>query len=120
MNPILLAAIIVVALIILLWFFPVALWFQSVLSGVYVSLVQLVLMRWRGVNPNTIVMAMITGTKAGLSLKANELEAHYLAKGNVPKVVMALISANRRCRCRSTPRSSTPLRYRPWPRTESS
>ena len=95
MNPILLAAIIVVALIILLWFFPVALWFQSVLSGVYVSLVQLVLMRWRGVNPNTIVMAMITGTKAGLSLKANELEAHYLAKGNVPKVVMALISANK-------------------------
>ena len=89
MNPILLAAIIIVSLIIVLWFFPVALWFQAVLSGVYVSLLQLVLMRWRGVNPHTIVMAMITGTKAGLTLKVNELEAHYLAKGNVPKVVMA-------------------------------
>lgn len=84
-----------VALIIILWFFPVALWFQALLSGVYVPLIQLVLMRWRGVNPKTIVYAMITGTKAGLTLKANELEAHYLAKGNVGKVVMALISANK-------------------------
>lgn len=95
MEPVLLAAIIVVALIIILWFFPVALWFQALLSGVHVSLVQLLLMRWRSVNPKTIVNAMITGNKAGLSLKANELEAHYLAKGNVNKVVMALISANK-------------------------
>ena len=89
------AAIALVALIILLWFFPVTLWFQAVLSGVHIPLVQLVLMRWRGVNPNIIVIAMITGTKAGLSLKANELEAHYLAKGNVVKVVNALISADK-------------------------
>lgn len=89
------AAIIIVALIIFLWFFPVPLWFQALLSGVRVSLIHLVLMRWRGVNPNTIVIAMVTGTKAGLNLKANELEAHYLAKGNVGKVVMALISANK-------------------------
>lgn len=95
MDFVILAAIIVVALIIILWFFPVALWFQALLSGVHVSLIQLILMRWRGVNPKTIVMAMITGTKAGLVLKVNELEAHYLAKGNVTKVVMALISANK-------------------------
>ena len=88
-------AIIFVALIILLWFFPVALWFQAILSGVRVSLLQLVLMRWRGVNSNTIVIALITGTKAGLTLRANELEAHYLAKGNVVKVVNALISADK-------------------------
>ena len=88
-------AILVVALIILLWFFPVAIWFQAILSGVRISLIHLVLMRWRRVNPNTIVMALITGTKAGLKLKANDLEAHYLAKGNVGKVVMALISANK-------------------------
>ena len=88
-------ALIFAALVILLWFFPVTLWFQAILSGVRVSLLQLVLMRWRGVNPNTIVMALITGTKAGLTLKANELEAHYLAKGNVVKVVNALISADK-------------------------
>ena len=58
-------AIAFVALVILLWFFPVTLWFQAILSGVHIPLIQLVLMRWRGVNPNTIVIAMITGTKAG-------------------------------------------------------
>ncbi|MBQ0044232.1 MAG: flotillin-like protein FloA [Bacteroidales bacterium] len=85
----------VVGLLILLWFFPVALWFQALISGVRISLIQLVLMRWRGVSPNVIVMAMVTGTKAGLNLKANELEAHYLAKGHVPKVINALISADK-------------------------
>ena len=84
-----------VALMIFLWFFPVTLWFQALISGVKISLIQLVLMRWRKVPPGTIVMAMITGTKAGLTLYANELEAHYLAKGNVPKVVNALISADK-------------------------
>lgn len=88
-------AIAVVGLIIFLWFFPVTLWFQALISGVKISLIQLVLMRWRKVPPGTIVMAMVTGTKAGLKLDANELEAHYLAKGNVPNVVNALISADK-------------------------
>ena len=73
-------AVAIVALIILLWFFPVTLWFQALISGVRISLIQLVLMRWRKVPPSTIVMAMVTGTKAGLKLDANALEAHYLAK----------------------------------------
>ena len=62
-------AVAIVALIILLWFFPVTLWFQALISGVRISLIQLVLMRWRKVPPSTIVMAMVTGTKAGLKLK---------------------------------------------------
>lgn len=85
----------IVGLVVFLWFFPVALWFQAMISGVRISLIQLVLMRWRGVSPSTIVMAMVTGTKAGLTLHPNELEAHYLAKGDVPKVVNALISADK-------------------------
>lgn len=84
-----------VGLTILLWFFPITLWFQALISGVKMSLLQLVLMRWRKVPPGTIVMAMITGTKAGLELNPNELEAHFLAKGNVSKVVNALISADK-------------------------
>ena len=84
-----------VGLLILLWFFPITLWFQALISGVRISLIQLVLMRWRKVPPGTIVIAMITGTKAGLKLDANSLEAHYLAKGNVIKVVNALISADK-------------------------
>ncbi len=85
----------IVGFFILLWFFPITLWFQALISGVRINLIQLVLMRWRKVPPSTIVMAMITGTKAGLSLDANALEAHYLAKGNVGKVVNALISADK-------------------------
>ena len=84
-----------IGLLILLWFFPVTLWFQALISGVRISLIQLVLMRWRKVPPGTIVMAMITGTKAGLKLDPNSLEAHFLAKGNVTKVVNALISADK-------------------------
>ena len=89
------AAVAIVGLLIFLWFFPVALWFQALISGVKISLLQLVLMRWRKVPPGTIVMAMVTGTKAGLKLDANELEAHYLAKGHVPNVANALISADK-------------------------
>ncbi|MCR5277196.1 MAG: flotillin-like protein FloA [Bacteroidales bacterium] len=95
MTAILWIVVVLVALIVFLWMFPVTLWFQALLSGVHISLIQLILMRWRAVNPKTVVMALITGTKAGLTLKANELEAHYLARGNVAKVVMALISANK-------------------------
>lgn len=97
MPPMILVWVVVaiVGLLILLWFFPVTMWFQALISGVKISLIQLVLMRWRKVPPGTIVMAMITGTKAGLKLNVNELEAHYLAKGNVIKVVNALISADK-------------------------
>jgi uncharacterized protein YqfA (UPF0365 family) len=54
---------------------------------------QLIIMRWRKVPPGVIVSAMIEGWKAGLELSRDELEAHYLAGGHVPKVVHALVSA---------------------------
>jgi uncharacterized protein YqfA (UPF0365 family) len=85
----------IVAIWLIAYFIPIGLWFQAMLSGVRISLIQLVLMRWRKVSPQTIVRSMITGTKAGLKLDANLLEAHYLAKGDVPKVVNALISADK-------------------------
>jgi uncharacterized protein YqfA (UPF0365 family) len=91
--------VIVLVAIILIWMFfyfvPLGLWFSALVSGVRISLLQLILMRWRKVPPSTIVSAMIEGTKAGLKLNANELEAHYLAKGNVPSVVHALVSAQK-------------------------
>jgi uncharacterized protein YqfA (UPF0365 family) len=85
----------IILLSLVLYFFPIGLWFNALVSGVRISLLQLVLMRWRKVQPSTIVNAMITGTKAGLKLNANELEAHYMAKGNVVNVVQALISADK-------------------------
>ncbi len=84
-----------VLLLLIFYFIPMGLWFSALVSGVRISLLQLVLMRWRKVPPSTIVSAMIEGTKAGLKINANELEAHYLAGGNVTNVVHALVSAQK-------------------------
>ncbi len=79
----------------ILYFIPIGLWFTAVISDVKISLLQLILMRWRKVPPSTIVSALIEGTKAGLTLVPNEMEAHYMAGGNVTKVVHALVSAQK-------------------------
>lgn len=84
-----------VLLIILLYFIPVGLWFSALVSGVRISLLQLFLMRFRKVPPGVIVRAMIEGTKAGIALNRNDLEAHYLAGGHVANVVHALVSASK-------------------------
>lgn len=80
---------------ILFYFIPVGLWFTALVSNVRISLIQLVLMRWRKVPPRIIVNSLITSTKAGLKLKRDDLEAHYLAGGHVQGVVNALISAEK-------------------------
>jgi uncharacterized protein YqfA (UPF0365 family) len=92
--------IIVVASIIGLWivlyFIPIGLWFTALLSGVRISLLQLILMRWRKVPPTVIVRSMIESYKAGLaSIKRDELEAHFLAGGHVEQVIHALVSASK-------------------------
>ncbi|MFZ2791275.1 MAG: flotillin-like protein FloA, partial [Bacteroidales bacterium] len=91
--------IIIIGAIILLWillyFIPIGLWFQALVSGVRISLLQLIFMRWRKVPPPIIVRAMIEADKAGLKLNRDELEAHYLAGGHVAQVVHALVSANK-------------------------
>ena len=94
----LIAVVIVLGLIaiwLIFYFIPVGLWFSALVSGVKISLLQLILMRWRKVPPSVIVSSMIEGTKAGLNLDPNELEAHYLAGGNVTNVVHALVSAQK-------------------------
>ncbi|KPL16805.1 MAG: hypothetical protein AMS26_03075 [Bacteroides sp. SM23_62] len=100
MGPVGIYIVIIVGSIIGLWiifyFIPVGLWFSALISGVRISLLQLILMRWRKVPPNIIVRAMIEAHKAGLrQIKRDELEAHYLAGGHVEKVVHALVSANK-------------------------
>ena len=77
------------------YFVPVGLWFTALISGAHISLLQMVLMRWRKIPVSTIVSSMIEGTKAGLKLNPNSLEAHYLAGGNFRNVVHALVSAQK-------------------------
>lgn len=90
---------IVVALIILfiiLYFVPIGLFVTAFFSGVKVRIFKdLVGMRLRKVPPHVIVRAMITATKAGIALDIGKLEAHYLAGGNVERVINALISADK-------------------------
>lgn len=78
-----------------LYFVPLGLWFSAQLSRVRINLLQLVFMRFRKVPPQVIVKAMINSHKAGLRLTRDELEAHFLAGGNVINVVNALISADK-------------------------
>lgn len=80
---------------IILYFIPIGLWFQALVSDVKISLLQLVLMRWRKVPPTVIVGAMIEGKKAGIELYRDMLEAHYMAGGHVAQVVHALVSASK-------------------------
>lgn len=98
MEPTIIVLVVIVAIVLLwlfFWMVPIGLWFSALISGVRVSLLQLILMRWRKVPPSIIVNSLITGTKAGIRLNRNELEAHYLAGGRVRLVVNALISADK-------------------------
>ncbi len=79
----------------LLSYIPVRLWIAAWASGVRIGLGSLVGMRLRKVPPRVIVDPQINATKAGLHLDLDQLEAHYLAGGNVNRVVQALISADK-------------------------
>ena len=92
---IVLCVVIFILLVVFIYYVPVGLWFQALVSGVHTSLIQLMFMRFRKVPPSVIVNNMINATKAGLKLSQNELEAHYLAGGNVTNVVQALISSSK-------------------------
>lgn len=74
---------------------PIPLWIAAVFSGVKISVFSLVGMRLRRVPPQVILSAMIQSKKAGLEVSSNDLEAHYLAGGNVFRVIYALVAADK-------------------------
>lgn len=91
-------ALIVAAIIVLSIFFtlvPITLWISALAAGVRVSIFTLIGMRLRRVIPNRIVIPLIKSHKAGLNVEISQLESHYLAGGNVDRVVNALIAAQR-------------------------
>ena len=100
-NPValgLVVALVIGAMVILSIFFrfvPIGLWFQALVSGVRVSFLQLFFMRFRKVDPASIVNPLVNAHKAGLVLTADQLESHFLSGGNVARVVNALISAGK-------------------------
>ncbi len=89
-----------VALLALFWNY-LRLWFQAYVSNVPMNPFSLVGMSLRQVNPKTIVDAKIRAMQAGVGtdpttgITTRRLEAHYLAGGNVPRVILAIIAAHR-------------------------
>lgn len=71
------------------------LWLKALLAGAPVKILEILGMRLRGVRPSVIVDSRIMVTKAGLPIPTVQLETHYLARGNVPNVVRALIAASK-------------------------
>jgi uncharacterized protein YqfA (UPF0365 family) len=72
------------------------LWIMAAFARVAVGIGELIGMYMRGVNSSVIVHSKIQAWKAGLTdISTNDLETHFLARGRVPNVVHALISAQR-------------------------
>ena len=73
-----------------------SLWFRAFMSGAGIGPLQMVVMKLKRVNPQLIVDTRIMSVQAGLDdITTNAMESHYLAGGNVPLVIRALIAAHR-------------------------
>jgi len=83
----------VIFAIIFLYFLNI--WIRAVASGAHISIFNLLGMKLRGIPPALIVNAKIMAVKAGLEVETSQLEAHHLARGNVMRVVQALIAADK-------------------------
>lgn len=94
-GPLFLVLLVIVGISVFLHFVPLGLWISAIAAGVRVGIFTLVGMRLRRVPPANIVLPLIKANKAGLEVHVNQLEAHYLAGGNVDRVVDALIAAHR-------------------------
>ena len=92
----LISVIIIIAVIALFFnFVPLGLWISAIAAGVNVGIFNLIGMRLRRVPASQIVLPLIKANKAGMNVNVNQLEAHYLAGGNVDRVIDALIAAHR-------------------------
>ncbi len=86
---------VIIGLVVIFSFVPLALWISAIAAGVNLGIFNLIGMRLRRVPPAKIVLPLIKANKAGLDVNVNQLEAHYLAGGNVDRVIDALIAAHR-------------------------
>ena len=90
--------ILLVLAIIVMFFFvasSLSLWIQAMVSGAKVGLFTIVFMRFRKVPPKLIVKAKVMAVKAGLAISTDDLESHFLAGGDVARVIQALIAADK-------------------------
>lgn len=79
----------------LVFFSFIRLWVQSLLTGAEISIFNLIGMKLRNVDYGMIVRQKIALVQAGVRVTTEDLEAHYLARGNVPKTATAVIAAHK-------------------------
>lgn len=94
-GVVIIAVIVILILSLFFRFVPVGLWITAYFSGVKLKISDLIGMRLRRVAPSLVVQPLIKATKAGLIIDTSELEAHYLAGGDINLVIDALIAAQR-------------------------
>jgi uncharacterized protein YqfA (UPF0365 family) len=98
-NQLVLGLVIAAGVIVVIILFVIgqylSLWLQALVSGARVRLIDLIMMRFRKVDPKTIVFNRISAKKAGLDLPTDALESHYLAGGRVTNVVRSMIAADK-------------------------
>jgi len=83
-------------LVLMIIFFGfIRLWIQSLLTGARIGMLDLVGMKLRNVDYGMIVRQKIAMVQAGVKVETADLEAHYLARGNVPKTSTAVIAAHK-------------------------
>ena len=96
-NAVIIGVLIVGGIIVLAFLFIIgqylSLWYQALVAGIQLSLIELMMLRFRRIDPKVIVHNLIAARRAGLDLSMEQLEIHYLAGGSVSNVVQALIIA---------------------------
>lgn len=89
----------VIGIIALVLFFfistSISLWIQALVSGAKVGLFNIIFMRFRKVPPKLVVQSKIMAVKAGINITTDEFESHFLAGGNISRVVQSLIAADK-------------------------
>jgi uncharacterized protein YqfA (UPF0365 family) len=86
---------ILIGVMLFLYYFPLGLWIRTIAAGVPLSMLALIRMRVIGIPPSIIVNNLVRARKAGLQLTVDQMQSHVLAGGNVERVVLAMITAQR-------------------------
>ncbi|THB73843.1 MAG: UPF0365 family protein [Desulfobacteraceae bacterium] len=98
-NPIQIILLVIIVIAVVIAFFiissSVSLWIQGLVSGAKIGLLNIVFMRFRKIPPKLVVESKIMAVKAGIDIPTDFLESHYLAGGNLSRVVQALIAADK-------------------------
>ena len=95
MSILLIVAVILGLVIVYFAFSYIGLWVQALVSGARVGLFNIIFMRFRKVPPKLMVESKIMAVKAGIDISTDDLESHFLAGGNVSRVIQALIAADK-------------------------